>query len=334
MPPGSFDQAVVERQSDDIEPDVGRALYVVVAAEDVRPHAGTTDIAGGQQRNAARTNVGGTHRMLGLSHRPDQGRRFFLGELLGDALELFTRHAADALDLLRRPLLDLLAHVVHAVDTLLDELLVLPTVLEDVPQHAPQNGNVSPRPHTYVLGRVGGGARQARIDDDEISSVKLLAFEQMLQGDRMRFGGIAAEEDERLGVADVGVAVGHGAVAPRVGYAGDRRGVANARLVIGIVGAPERCELPEQIGALVGYFRRAKPIDRVRPRLLADRGELVADLAHGLVPGHTRPLAVDQLHRVAQTPIAVHKLAHRGTLGAMRPAIDRRIPAGLLADPH
>src|SRR5262249_31182697 len=77
-----------------------------------------------------------------------------------------------------------------------------------------------------------------------------------------------------------------------------------------------------------------KPIDRVRPRLLADRGELVADLAHGLVPGHTRPLAVDQLHRVAQTPIAVHKLAHRGTLGAMRPAIDRRIPAGLLADPH
>ena len=46
------------------------------------------------------------------------------------------------------------------------------------------------------------------------------------------------------------------------------------------------------------------------------------------------PLAVDELHRISQAAVAVHQLARRGALGAMRAAIDRRIPAGLLADPH
>ena len=46
------------------------------------------------------------------------------------------------------------------------------------------------------------------------------------------------------------------------------------------------------------------------------------------------PLAVDHLHRVAQAAVAVHQFARRRALGAMRAAIDRAIPAGLLADPH
>src|SRR5262249_42513047 len=40
------------------------------------------------------------------------------------------------------------------------------------------------------------------------------------------------------------------------------------------------------------------------------------------------------LHRIFQAPIAVHEFAHGGALGAMRAAVDRRIPTGLLADPH
>src|SRR5262249_18721745 len=32
--------------------------------------------------------------------------------------------------------------------------------------------------------------------------------------------------------------------------------------------------------------------------------------------------------------IAVHELARRGALGAMRTTVDRAVPAGLLADPH
>src|SRR5260370_40847495 len=52
------------------------------------------------------------------------------------------------------------------------------------------------------------------------------------------------------------------------------------------------------------------------------------------VPSYGGPPAADALHRILQAPIAVHELEHRGALGAMRAAVDRRIPAGLLADPY
>ena len=109
MLPGAFGEAVVERQRHDIEADVGGALHVVVAAEDVGAGAGLADIAGQQQRDAARPHVGGADRVLGLAHAPDQRRRLLRREHLGDALELLARHAGDALDFLRRPLLDFLA---------------------------------------------------------------------------------------------------------------------------------------------------------------------------------------------------------------------------------
>ena len=86
MPPRAFDQAVVERQRHNIEAEIGRALHVGVAAEDIGALAGTADIAGGQQQDAACANVGGADGVLGLPHRPDQTRWLFLREHLGDAL--------------------------------------------------------------------------------------------------------------------------------------------------------------------------------------------------------------------------------------------------------
>ena len=118
--------------------------------------------------------------------------------------------------------------------------------------------------------------------------LQLGAFEQVLQRHRMGFGRVAAHDDLRLGVADVGVAVRHRAVAPGIGHAGDGGRMADARLVVGVVGAPERAELAEQIRAFVGHLGRAEPIDRVAAGLLADRHELVADLVDGLRPTDTR----------------------------------------------
>ena len=70
--PGAFGEAVIERQRDDIEPDVGRSLHVVMATEDVGAGAGLADIAGHQQCDAARPHVGGADGFLGLAHGPDQ----------------------------------------------------------------------------------------------------------------------------------------------------------------------------------------------------------------------------------------------------------------------
>src|SRR5664279_5765568 len=144
MAPCAFDQAVVERQRHDIEAEIGRTLNVGVAAEDVSALTGAADIAGGEQEDAARAHVGGADRVLSLTHRPDQARWLFRREHLGDALELRARHAADAFDFHRIPLLDRLADIVHAVDALFDELLVFPAVFEDVPEHSVDDWNVGP----------------------------------------------------------------------------------------------------------------------------------------------------------------------------------------------
>src|SRR2546425_5057779 len=66
--------------------------------------------------------------------------------------------------------------------------------------------------------------------------------------------------------------------------------MAGARLMVELVGAPERRELAIKKRAFVGELGRAEPIHGVRTRLLADRGELGADLVDGLVPAHARPL--------------------------------------------
>ena len=272
--------------------------------------------------------------MLGLTHAPDQRRRLLRGEHLGDTLKLCAGHATDAFDLVRRPLLNLFANVVEAIDALLDELLVLPAILENVPHHAVKYGDVGARPYTHIIGRMRRGPRQARIDDDEIGLVQLLAFEQMLQGYRMSLRRIAAHDHERLRIPDIIEAVGHRAVAPGVGHAGNGRRMADTRLMVGIVGPPERAELAEQIRAFVGHLGRSEPIDGIAAGSLADLQQFVADLVDRRVPGNARPLPIDELHRVTKSPVAVYELTHGCALCAMRPAINGRIPARLLPYPY
>ena len=144
MLPRAFGEAVVEGQRHDIEADIGRALHVVMAAENVGAGAGRADVAGEEERDAARAHVGGADRVLGLTHAPDQRRRLLGGEHLRDAFELLARHAADPLDFIRSPLFDFLAEIIEAVDALLDEFLVFPAVLDDVPHHAVEDRNIRP----------------------------------------------------------------------------------------------------------------------------------------------------------------------------------------------
>ena len=309
--PGAFDQAVIERQRHDIETDIGGALHVAVAAEDVGAAAEGADIAGRQQQVAIGADVGGADGVLGAAHAPDEGRRPLLGEGLGDLLQLLAGNPGDALDFFRRPLGDFGADLVHAVDALRDELLVFPAVGEDVVQHAPDHRDVGAAAEPDIFGGMGRGAGEARIEHEHVGAVDLLAGQDVLQRHRMRFGGIRSHEDDGLRVAHVVVGIGHRAVAPGIGDAGDGGGVADAGLVIDRVGAPERRELAEQIAAFIGEFRGAEQIDGIGAGLGADLEHLVADLVDGHVPRYLLPLAVDQLHRIFQAAVAMHEFAHR-----------------------
>ena len=333
MLPGPFDETVIERQRRHIEAQIGGPLYVGVAAEDVRARAWLADIARGETQDAERTDVGGAHRVLGRAHAPDQGGGLLLGELLGHAAQLLARHAGNTLDLLGIPLGDFLADVVHGVDALADELLVLPAILEHVPEDAPDHRDVGAGTDADIFRGVGGRAGEARIDDDHVRAVDLLAGQQVLKGDRMRFGGVSAENDHRLGVADVVVGIGLSAVAPGIGNACHRGRMADPRLVIDRVGTPEGAELTQDVGGLVGEFGRAEPVDGIRAVFVPQAGDLVADLIDGLIPGDAGPLPVDHLHRIFQAAVAGDELADRRALGAMGTPVDRAAEGGLLADP-
>src|SRR5205807_3387115 len=101
-----------------------------MATKNIGAGAGASDIAGGEQQDAACPNIGGPGRVLSLSHRPDQRRRLLLGENFGDVFDLDLGQAGDALDLVWRPLRYFLADIVDAVDLLSNEFLVFPAILE------------------------------------------------------------------------------------------------------------------------------------------------------------------------------------------------------------
>src|SRR5699024_5311832 len=274
--PGAFGQAVIARQRMRLRADVGGALDVVVAAEDVGAAAGNADVAQRQLQDAVGARIVVANVVLSRAHAPDQGAGAVFGQRLGRLVQLLLGHAGDALDLARRPVGDFLADLVHAVDALLDVLLVFPTVLQHVPEYAPGQGHVGAGTKADVLIGMRRGARAARVADDHLGAV-FLAAQDVLHGDRMRFGRIRADEDHRLGVVDVVVGVGHRAIAPGVGHTGDRGRVTNARLVVDVVGAPEGDPLALQVAAFVAGLGRAAVEQRVGPGFFANLEQLVAD---------------------------------------------------------
>src|SRR6266699_4184239 len=110
--------------------------------------------------------------------------------------------------------------------------------------------------------------------------------------------------------------------------------MADARLMIGVIGSPEGCELAVEVGSLVGEFGRAEPVDRVRSGLRANLQKLVADLVNGRFPRDAGPLPVHELYRIAQAALAQYVVADRCALTAMRATIDRTIVVRLLTDPR
>src|SRR3546814_20084963 len=72
--------------------------------------------------------------------------------------------------------------IVHRVDSLGDEFLVLPSVLEDVPEHAPEHRDIGAGANAHILGRMCSSAGKPRIDDDEVCLVELLRSEESRVG--------------------------------------------------------------------------------------------------------------------------------------------------------
>src|SRR5690554_6664000 len=331
--PGPLGQAVVGRQGAGVEAQVGGALDVVVAAQDIGAAAGLADIAQRQLQDAVGPGVVVAGGVLGAAHAPDDAAGLPGGQALGHVTHGGLGNAGDILDDRGGVAGHLGAHLVHAVDPLLDILAVLPAVLEDVPQEAPDKGHIGAGANAHMGIGLGRGAGEARVGDDDIAVVALLGDQEVLHGHRVRLGGVGADEEDRATVVHVVERVGHRSVTPGVGDPGHGGGVADARLVVGVVGPPEGGELAQQVGLLVAELGRAEPEDAVGTVGLAQGEHLVADLLDGVVPAHALPLATHQLHGVLETPAGLAVLPEGSPLGAVGAAVDGMVEGGLLAGP-
>ena len=331
--PRALLQAVVAGQRMRKHAEVGRTLHVVVTAEDVAAATGGAHVAQRKLQNAVSAGVIVAVGVLRAAHAPDHGAGLVVGHRTSHATKLRRRNAGDLLGLFRIPLLHFLTDLVHAPDALANELLVLPAILENVPEDAPDQRHVCARTEPDIFGGVCGGTGEARIENDQLGVVLLLRLHQVKQGHRVRFGRVAADQEDRAGIVDVVIGVRHRAVAPGVGNTRDRGRVTDTGLVVTVVGAPERVELPEQVGLLVIVLRGSEPVHRVGARGLADLEHLVADLVDGVFPLHPLPFAADQLGRIFQPAFAMRVLTHRRTLGAMGAEVERAVESGLLAEP-
>ncbi len=334
MLPGAFRQAVIAWQGIWVRADVGGTLHVAVAAEDIGTTTGHTDVAQRELQDAGRTHHGVANRVLGLAHAPDDGAGAVHGHGLGGLEHFGLGHAGYLSHTCWGPLLhDFLANGIHAVDTVVDVLLVLPAILEDVMQDAEQEGHISARPHTDVLVCLGRGAGEARVNNDDLAAVLLFGGKQVEHGNRMRLCGIRTDVQRCLRIAHVVVAVGHGAVAPCVGHTGHRGGVANAGLVVGVVRAQEGHELAQQVGLLVVVLGGAHHEQGIGATGLHDGLHLLGDALEGFIPADALVLAIDQLHGVTQAVPALAVLLDGRTLRTVGTQVDGGIEHGLMASP-
>ncbi|MDT4827727.1 hypothetical protein FQZ97_610850 [compost metagenome] len=304
-----------------------------MAAEDVGAAARPADVAQRQLHDTGRAHHGIADRVLGLAHAPYERAGPVFVHQLGHLEHGRFVDAAGVLDFVGRPFgQDVGLDLVHAVDARIDVRLVFPAVLEDVVQQAEQKGDVGARADAHVMVGLGRRAGKARVDHDHLAAV-FLGVQHVQHRYRVRFGGVGADVQRHFGILHVVVRIGHGAVAPCIRNAGHRGRVADARLVVAVVAAPETDELAQQVRLLVVVLGRADPVDGIRTAFLAQLHQLGGDFLVGGVPADALVLAVDQFHGIAQAVFAVAVLAHRRALGAMRAQVDGRIEHRFLAHP-
>lgn len=91
----------------------------------------------------------------------------------------------------------------------------------------------------HVLVGHRGGTVEAGVHHDDLGAL-LLRFDGPLEAHRVRFGRVAAHDQDEVGVLDVHPGIGHGAATKGGGQCGHRRAVADPGLGVGTDDAQER----------------------------------------------------------------------------------------------
>ncbi len=175
-----------------------------------------------------------------------------------------------------------------------------------------------------------------------------LGLRHPFEAARMRFGGIAAHDDDEIRVLDVGPGVGHRATAKRRGQTGHRRAVSDTRLVVEYHHA-ECCGRPCRSASRFRWWSRRRPrkpvvVQRltVTPSRVVRDEVRVAVVLHQLGDAVERVVPGDALELVG-AGLAVHRILERasatctksssaGALRAQRAAVDGVVGVALDVD--
>ncbi len=152
-------------------------------------------------------------------------------------------------------------------------------------QHAEGQGEVGPRDRLHEDVGAVRGRRTPRVDDHDLPAA-LPERVEVARGRRHGLGQVGADEDDDVGLLDVGQRERQPPVqaeGPRPGRRGRRH--APAAVVVDLRGAErDPGELAELVGLLVGQPSPAEDRDRVGAPLRAQRGEAAGDQVERLVP--------------------------------------------------
>ena len=154
----------------------------------------------------------------------------------------------------------------------------------------------------------------ARVHDDELGAALGGLLEEG-RGDRMVLGRVGADDDDEVGVLALVEGRGHRGRADAFQQRRHRRGVAEPRAVIDVVGAEAGAhQLLEQIGLFVRALGRAEAGERLRAVAVADFLQAAGGAVERLLPGRLaemrpRVRRIDELVRhLRHAVLADHRL--------------------------
>jgi hypothetical protein len=286
-------QGVLEAQH------VAGALHVVLPAQGNEARTRPAHVTGEQGQVDQAEGAVDTRHMLGDAHAPQDHAARGLAVDAGSAADALGGHAGDRGDELRRVLLQAVAQRVEVLGARLDEGRVGQAFLDDHMRQAVEQrdigSGVRAQPDIGVVDHLDA----ARVDDDDARAVFVLGLEYRARCHRVSLGGVGADDQEGIGLADVAHRRAGCTAAHRLAQGRHRSLVAQAGAVVDVVGADGAAdELLEDVVVLVGGARRRQPGDGLRAVLLLDLQQPLA----------TKAMASSQLASSSGAPLPPRRI--------------------------
>ena len=147
---------------------------------------------------------------------------------------------------------ELILHQERRVGVVEDVLVLNLVVRKQIVDHPAEPGDIGAGADRHVEVGHRRGASEPGIDDDQLGVVMVLRLGDPLEAAGMCFSGVAAHDDDQVGVLDVCPRVRHRATAECWGQTGHRWTVSNSSLIIEGDHPQRAHDLVSQEGSLVG----------------------------------------------------------------------------------